>query len=474
MVCQAFREQLLIDCDGVSKPFASVLDPWQEKDFRALDSGWEAICGHDRQEAIFRAYLERPRGHSKTLDIAAMAAYVLFSSPRKVDGVAAADDREQARLIRNAMDRLVRLNPWLAAVLDIQNYQIKNKRTGSILEIISNDAGSSYGLTPDFVIVDELTHWKKRDLWDSLFSAAAKRAKCMVVIIANAGFGQGISWQWKTRETARTDADWYFSRVNGPQASWISAKNLDGQRKMMPTQQYKRLWDNEWVTESGEGLEKIDIDACCTLLGPSAYDSQMHYLGALDLGVKNDHSALIILGVDWVNERVFLADCQSWAPDRDTGQVHLPTVRQACLDAHRDYHLGGLLFDPSQAHLMAQDLADMTASQALSGMGSALTMIEQPFVGQNLNRMATTLLRVFRNRLIDLYDEPRLIEDLLRIQLEERVAGGGYKLTAISDERGHADRAIALAIALPAAFDWIKELRELNHSPGDGLPTHLA
>ena len=72
--------------------------------------------------------------------------------------------------------------------------------------------------------MDELTHWTDRALYDSLVAAMVKRPRCMVVVISNAGDGQGTSWQ--VREMARQSSDWYFHRVDGPQASWITQLNL--------------------------------------------------------------------------------------------------------------------------------------------------------------------------------------------------------------------------------------------------------
>ena len=77
-----------------------------------------------------------------------------------------------------------------------------------------------------------------------------------------------------------------------------------------------------------------------------------------------------------------------------------------------------------------------------------------PFVGKNLDLMANTLLQTFRSRTIDLYSAAlgtaELIRDLGRLSIVER--GFGYKLEAPKDKRlGHADRAFALAIALPFA-----------------------
>ena len=154
------------------------------------------MCGPGKRFAEFSGpyppspvYLERPRGHSKTSDLAVMVTWALAFAPRMVRGVAAAADRDQSRLLRDAILRLVRLNPWLGPVLDVQAYVVRNVADGhpgrdSQLEIISSDAGSSFGLLVDFIVCDEVTNWEgDGDLWHSLISAVAKRPSCLIVFI---------------------------------------------------------------------------------------------------------------------------------------------------------------------------------------------------------------------------------------------------------------------------------------------------
>jgi len=75
---------------------------------------------------------------------------VLFASRRQLRGYGAAADQDQARLLRDSIDGLVRLNPWRSQILRVDKLKIENDRTGSTLEILTSDAPTSYGLTPDF------------------------------------------------------------------------------------------------------------------------------------------------------------------------------------------------------------------------------------------------------------------------------------------------------------------------------------
>ena len=136
------------------------------------------------------------------------AAFLLFASPRTIKDIVVAVDKDQAALDRDHLDKLTRLNPWLREVLDVQATRVINRITGSSLDVISSDVASSLGLLIDWAILDEVSHWPKRDLFDSIISAAAKRQRCMVMAILNAGFQE--SWGWDVRELVRVDPDWDF------------------------------------------------------------------------------------------------------------------------------------------------------------------------------------------------------------------------------------------------------------------------
>lgn len=155
---ECFRARLLVDTDAGPRKLADVLDPWQAKNFQALDPALRRVIGQDVVPPFQRAWLERPRGHSKTSDAAVMVAWALFASRKKIAGVSLACDRDQAGLLRNSVDTLVRLNPWLGAVLDVQQTRVVNRHTGSALCIESADVSSSFGWLVDFVPCDEITH----------------------------------------------------------------------------------------------------------------------------------------------------------------------------------------------------------------------------------------------------------------------------------------------------------------------------
>jgi phage terminase large subunit-like protein len=486
---------LLVECDGEPRRLGDVLDPWQRDDFEALEPGWNAVVqGGPTKGVRLRAYLERPRGHSKTTDLAIMAASVLALATRPITGVVAAADADQAALLRKAIQTLIRLNPIIDAsrtvdvageavpgCLEAQQWRVRNVGTGSELEIISSDAASSYGLLADFIIADELVHWRSRELWDSLLSAAAKKKTCMFVCISNAGTGQGSSWQWKAREVCRQDRGWYFSRLEGPSATWITADRLEEQRRHLPEIAYRRLWLNQWTTGSGDAIAPDALAAALNQSGPLEPGPGWTFSAGLDLGLTRDASALVVVGrnVGWAEPipqppryRSRLTECLidqgllEAAPDpepdyRDhpaTGRTRLAVVRlwrprgnkvsleeveRAILHVHARYNLACLAFDPWQAQYLGE---------RLTNQGVPVEAVDP--TPSNLKAQATVLLEAFSERQIDLYEDADLLEDLRNLLVVERQYG--IRLDSPRGPSGHGDAASALSLALHVSRRYLR------------------
>ena len=158
--------------------FRDVAQHWQVRDFSALDPAWRALATRkERHEELLlspasscvlelpgsvlvdepasvirRAYIERPRGHSKTSDMALQIAWILVAARQPIAGLAAAADRDQATFLYDAIQRLAAVNVGLFEDLQFVQHRIKNTATGSRLDVISSDVKSSFGALPDFVV----------------------------------------------------------------------------------------------------------------------------------------------------------------------------------------------------------------------------------------------------------------------------------------------------------------------------------
>jgi len=342
-------------------------------------------------------------------------------------------------------------------------------------EILTSDAPTSYGLTPDFIIADELVHWRQRELWDSLISSAAKRAACMAVVISNAGFGE--SWQWQVREAVRTDPAWHFSRLDGPAASWITPDRLAEQRRLLPSIAYRRLWLNEWTSGSGDALNPDDIERAVTLRGPiRGAKAGWRFFAGLDLGLSRDKAALAVVGrhVGHVEEterpkrnlpttvaamvdlglmdepepedaepvvhegtgRLRLADLRVWTPPA-RGKVDIEEIEETIADLDGRFRLQ-VGADPWQAAYLIERLRKQ---------GVPIEPVD--FTGSNLKSMCTATLEAFSEGQIQLYPDPQLTADLRALRVVEK--SYGVRLDSPRGLNGHGDAATALAIALHLA-----------------------
>lgn len=463
----AFRQCLLIDTDNGPRPLGQCVDDWQDRDFKALDSGWlRAVQGAKTKATYSRAWLERGRGHSKTQDLAIDCTWALVASRRRLSGYGCAADKDQARLLRDSIGRLVFINPWLSKLIEVESYRVVNQRTGSTLEILSSDAPTSYGLLGDFFVCDELCNWAKRDLWDSIFSSAAKRSTAMLVIISNAGMTD--DWTWQLREAVRQDPKWYFSRLEGPTASWISPEMLDEQRRLLPSIAFQRLWENVWTSGGGDALTPEVIDrAFRSDLRPmteAAPGSVWQFVAGIDLGVSRDASAVCVLaarkGVAGKG-MIRLAHTRLWRPTKHS-KVNLSEVERALIDLHRTFRLQQINFDPWQAIHLAQRLQALDLGRMASGYRSftpagqgrkaSLPVVEIASTQKNLQAMATSCIESFNDGRVELYENADLRRDLRRMRVEERPQG--FRLTFPRDSLGHGDLGTAFLLALLAASEF--------------------
>ena len=135
---------------------------------------------------------------------------------------------------------------------------------------------------------------------------------------------------------------------------------------------------------------------------------------------------------------------EAWEPEESTGEVDLQEVERKCVVAAKRYRVRCLLYDPSQAKLMAQ---------RMTRQGVATR--ELTFTPGNLDKMASSFLQVIESASLECYDKRgRLRGDFGKFNIVEK--SYGHRLEAVSDEFGHADVGTALVICLPAAVDLLR------------------
>jgi hypothetical protein len=428
-----FRQQLIIPAVHGPARFGDVIADFQRVDFATLDQAFVTLAT-GAKPPIGRLWLERTKGASKDTDLAVMLLWLLAFSPRSLTCQVGAADADQADELRKAAKLILRLNAWLADAVQIQAWTILNPRTDSRCEIIAADVAGSHGARPDLLILNELSHVTKEEFAKNLLDNASKVPRGIVVIATNAGFDP--SWQFDLREIVRSSERWYFSAYCEP-APWVDPAEIEEAERRNSGNRFLRLWKGQWVPEAGDALSLADLSAAVTLSGATLVrEDGFNYFAGLDIGVKRDHTSLVLAGLNYLTRRLKLFQVKDWAPGMsrkvNLGEVH-EEVERVCRE------FGALLYiDPSQAELLGQ---------SLSGKGVRVEMVS--FVGNTLNEMASNLVELFTDRTIDLYPCQALLDDLRRLQLKETPSG--WRLVPARTSTGHGDRATALALAVLAA-----------------------
>ncbi|MFE5621732.1 terminase large subunit domain-containing protein [Streptomyces virginiae] len=127
------------------------------------------------------------RKNGKSTIAAAIMLYHLIAdradTQRQV--IAAANDRNQARMVFDAAKQMVNASPKLSAVCEVQRDVIRYK--DSTYRVVSADAGRQQGLNPSAVSLDEYAFSKNADLFDALTLGSAARNQPMTWVVSTAG-----------------------------------------------------------------------------------------------------------------------------------------------------------------------------------------------------------------------------------------------------------------------------------------------
>lgn len=98
----------------------------------------------------------------------------------------AASDRNQAAIIFREMEAFILADEGLTERCNVQRFakRIEDMENGSVYEALSSDARKAHGLSPSFVVCDELAQWPDRELYDNLVTGTGARSEPLVVVIS--------------------------------------------------------------------------------------------------------------------------------------------------------------------------------------------------------------------------------------------------------------------------------------------------
>lgn len=329
---RAFLNVVHINAGTGPVPFGAAADPWQVDLLRPKIPALESLCGFLPEYKGPRSFLSvLARGHDKSSLEGRLATWALLASKRPIHGYILAADRDQGRLILQAMQDEHALNPWYADHIKIH----KNVASGpaGFVEVLPCDAASAYGLRGNLYIADEVTHWKRQKEWTALITGRRKVPNSLLMVLSNAGCLD--TWQYDVRQRARNDPDWVVFERPGLLASWLDKDKIAADALMLPPAEARRLFGNEWIDAAADHdyLRRDEVDACAALgkalrLGPrvTRQIGVRNYVASIDYAARKDRTVFVIGHED--ESRRFVVDRM----DVWQGSPETPVTIQRCED----------------------------------------------------------------------------------------------------------------------------------------------
>jgi phage terminase large subunit-like protein len=190
------------------------LDPWQERIVRRIYGPRHP----DGTRVVNYVIILVAKGNRKT-SLSAALALLHTIGPERVSGgeaIFAASDRKQAGIAFKEACNIVKADPKhlvpVTRIYDAFNSakKIAYPKEGVELEVISSDAPSQDGRTPNFCLADEIHVWRGNQLWKVLTNGLDKIDDSLLVIATTAGRGQdNIAYEVieRARKIARGEID---------------------------------------------------------------------------------------------------------------------------------------------------------------------------------------------------------------------------------------------------------------------------
>ncbi len=158
------------------------LRPWQVSLLRGL-------LAEDRDGALRHraALVGMARKNGKSALGAGLALWSLYCGDAGGEVYSVAGTRDQARIVFGAARRMVELDGELAGMSKVYRDAIEVPATGSVYRVLSREAGASEGLSPTFVVFDEVHVQPDDELWNVMQLGAGARREPLLLGITTAG-----------------------------------------------------------------------------------------------------------------------------------------------------------------------------------------------------------------------------------------------------------------------------------------------
>lgn len=337
----AFLEDLPITAGKLAGQMMK-LRPWQREFI-------EDVYAEDREgrRPVRTAVLSMARKNGKTQLAAGLALCHLMGPEAEPRGevYSAALTRDQAAKLFQEMCAILAAHEELDDRANVIRFNkqievLTGDGAGSIYAALSADAGSKMGLSPSFVVYDELGSAPNRDLFDALDTATGARDNPLMVCISTQAaadhhvFSELIDYGERVNSGDIIDPSFHLTLYAAPQdadpwsrEAWIAAnpaladfRSLDdverqaSQARLVPSKEsaFRNLILNQRVSAVSRFIHKAEWDRCnaapvlADLAGRECY-------GGLDLSGSRDLTAFVLAFPG--EGRTFDIVCQFFMPE---------------------------------------------------------------------------------------------------------------------------------------------------------------
>jgi phage terminase large subunit-like protein len=127
------------------------------------------------------------RKNGKSALGAGLALWSLYCGDAGGEVYSVAGTRDQARIVFGAARRMVELDGELSGLSKVYRDAIEVPGTGAVYRVLSREAGASEGLSPTFVVFDEVHVQPDDELWNVMQLGAGARREPVLLGITTAG-----------------------------------------------------------------------------------------------------------------------------------------------------------------------------------------------------------------------------------------------------------------------------------------------
>lgn len=287
----------------------------------------EVICGiYDNPAGTRRAIVSFGRKNAKTT----LSAFLLLAhlvGPRARPNsqlFSAAQSRDQAAILFALAAKIVRFSPTLREFVAVRDTakQLYCPELGTLYRALSAEASTSYGLSPCFVVHDELGQVRgpRSELYEALETAAGAQDEPLSIVIStqaptDADLLSVLIDDAKTGAdpkvrlflyTAPTDLDPFSEEAlraaNPAYGDFLNADEVRDQAegaRRMPAREaaYRNLVLNQRVNAHSPFISRAVWVACGAEADLDVFAARPVYAG-LDLSMRNDLTALVRIAAD--------------------------------------------------------------------------------------------------------------------------------------------------------------------------------